>query len=65
MEKFQIATKFQVHTTRELVFTQFSRYLTFQEISVPPGVYSVFNFDRFALLWVTWLFFFSESKAEL
>ena len=47
----------QVHTKWEFVFTQFSRHLTFQEFSVPPNVYSVFNFDRFTLLWVTWLFF--------
>ena len=39
----------QVHTKWEFVFTQFSRHLTFQEFSVPPSVYSVFNFDRFAL----------------
>ena len=55
---FQLLGLFpQVHTKWEFVFTQFSRYLTFQEFSVPPSVYSVFNFDILAWLWVTWLFF--------
>ena len=36
-----------LHTKWEFVFTQFNRHLTFQEFSVPPSVYSFFNFDRF------------------
>jgi len=51
---FQLLGLFpQVHTIWEFVFTQFSRHLTFREFSVPPSAYPVFDFDRFALLWVT------------
>ena len=46
---FQLLGLFpQVQRKWEFVFTQFSRSLTFQELSGPPSVYSVFNFDILA-----------------
>ena len=60
---FLLATLFpQVHRVG-FFFTQFSRYLTFQELSIPQSVNSVFNFD--ILAWLCYLIIlFSESKSE-